>query len=62
VDPSIDVEAWATRALRRGVLVRTARHFALDGRARPFVRLSFAAHDGGLLREGVRHLARALEA
>ena len=58
----IDCEAWAARALERKVAIRTARGFALDGRARPFVRLGFAALDEKELTLAVRRLREALPA
>lgn len=39
----IDVERWAAAAAEHGVHLRTARSFAFDGKARPFVRFGFAA-------------------
>ena len=56
----VDVEAWKQRALGRGVAILTARDFALDGRAHPFVRLGFASHDERELVEAVKLLRRAL--
>lgn len=38
-----DVDAWASRALSRGVRVGTAREFSFDRRPRPHLRLAFAA-------------------
>jgi GntR family transcriptional regulator/MocR family aminotransferase len=52
-----DVDAWAARAGRAGVRVQTAKRFAFDGRARPFLRLGFAPHDPRGLREAIRRLA-----
>jgi GntR family transcriptional regulator/MocR family aminotransferase len=54
-----DVEAWRERALARGVLFMTARQFAFDGRARPYVRLGFAALDPRELDEAARRLSAA---
>jgi GntR family transcriptional regulator / MocR family aminotransferase len=56
----VDVEAWQARALERGVELHTARRFTFDGRARPFVRLGFAACDERELRDAMRRLAAAL--
>jgi GntR family transcriptional regulator/MocR family aminotransferase len=56
----IDVDAWAARALARGVLFTTAARFAFDGRARSSLRLGFAALDESELDEGVRRMALAL--
>ncbi len=60
IDPSIDLDAWVTRALAAGVAFLPARHFAFDGRARPFARLGFASLDPRELREAVRRMALAL--
>jgi DNA-binding transcriptional MocR family regulator len=54
-----DVDAWAERAARSGVLVHTARRFTFDGRAQPYFRLGFAPLDPARLREAVRLLAAA---
>jgi GntR family transcriptional regulator/MocR family aminotransferase len=59
VAPEIDCDRWAERALARKVAIRTARHFAFDGRSRPFVRLGFAALNERELMEGVKLLAQA---
>jgi len=56
----IDVDAWSARALARGVLFTTAARYAFDGRARPSLRLGFAALDESELDEGVRLMALAL--
>ena len=53
----IDVEAWAGRAMERGLAFLTARRFAFDRRARPFARLGFASLDEAELREAVSRLA-----
>jgi GntR family transcriptional regulator/MocR family aminotransferase len=60
VAESIDVDAWAERAVERGVVFYPGQRYAFDGRARPFTRLTFALLDEGELREGVRRLAAAL--
>jgi GntR family transcriptional regulator/MocR family aminotransferase len=60
VAADVSPEAWAARALERGVLIHTARFFAFDGRPRPFVRLGFAQASPHELREAVRRLAAAL--
>jgi GntR family transcriptional regulator/MocR family aminotransferase len=41
------------------VWLATARHFAFDGRTRPFVRLGFAQLDEGETREAVRRMSAA---
>ncbi len=51
------VEAWAERCRAAGVHFETALAYTLDGSARPFVRLGFAGHDEGELREAVRRMA-----
>jgi GntR family transcriptional regulator/MocR family aminotransferase len=56
----IDVDAWAARALGRGVLFNSAARFAFDGRPRPALRLGFAALSEAELDEGVRRIAAAL--
>ena len=58
----IDVEAWAARALKRGVLFNSAARFAFDGKPRPALRLGFAALSEAELDEGVRRIAAALAA
>jgi GntR family transcriptional regulator/MocR family aminotransferase len=55
----VDVEAWRER-LEGSVVLHTAKRFAFDGRAAPFVRLGFAPLDPRELREAVRRLASAL--
>jgi len=57
VAAGLDAEAWAQRAMARGVAFLTARRFAFDGRARPFARFGFASLNDGELREAVRRLA-----
>jgi GntR family transcriptional regulator/MocR family aminotransferase len=58
VAPELDCDRWAERALERKVAFRPARHFAFDGRSRPFVRLGFAALDERELIEAVKVLAK----
>lgn len=60
VDPAVDVDAWAVRALRAGVSFAPARGFSFDGRSRPFARLGFAALDPRELREAVKRMAGAV--
>jgi GntR family transcriptional regulator/MocR family aminotransferase len=60
VAPEVNVEAWSARALEQGVLLATARHFAFDGRARPYVRLGFAQLDEGEMQDAVRRIGLAL--
>ncbi|HET9388426.1 MAG TPA: PLP-dependent aminotransferase family protein, partial [Steroidobacteraceae bacterium] len=56
----IDVDRWAARALDHELVIATARRFAFDGRARPHMRLSFAAFSEEELSEAVARLRRAL--
>jgi len=56
----VDVDAWARRALDRGVSFYTGRRYAFDGRPRPFVRLGFAWLDERELAEAVRRMASAV--
>ncbi len=60
VDEAVDVDAWAERALEKGVAFFPGRRFAFDGRRRPFVRLGFAALGEEELEEAVRRMAAAL--
>jgi GntR family transcriptional regulator/MocR family aminotransferase len=53
----IDVDEWASTAMRQGVVVVTGRTYALDGYPHPFLRLGFASLNNGELQEGVRRLA-----
>jgi GntR family transcriptional regulator/MocR family aminotransferase len=55
----LDVDAWARRALDRGVSFYTGRRYAFDARPRPFLRLSFAWLDDRELEEAVRRMAAA---
>jgi len=57
VDREVDVDAWAARALARGVWFNPASRFAFDGRPRPWLRLGFAALDERELDEGVKRMA-----
>jgi GntR family transcriptional regulator/MocR family aminotransferase len=60
VAAEVPLDAWCERALARGVAMATARDFALDGRARPFVRLAYARYSESELAEAVRRLRDAL--
>jgi GntR family transcriptional regulator/MocR family aminotransferase len=53
----IDVDAWAARALERGLCLQTGKRFAFDGRRRPFLRLGFAGVNEAEIAEAVRRLA-----
>lgn len=52
-----DVDAWAARARASGVLLQTARRFAFDHRARPYLRVGFPALTPAEIRRAVRLLA-----
>jgi GntR family transcriptional regulator/MocR family aminotransferase len=58
--PGIDVDAWAARALERGVSFQPASHFACGDVPLGFARIGFAACSEPELREAVRILKRAL--
>jgi GntR family transcriptional regulator/MocR family aminotransferase len=60
VASGIDVDAWAARALRRSLVVQTARKYSFDERPRPFFRLGFAALTENEMRHALRELAKAL--
>lgn len=60
VAPEVNVDEWTERALREGVYVRPTRHFAFDGRTRPFLRLSYAPLTEREITEAVKRLRRAL--
>jgi GntR family transcriptional regulator / MocR family aminotransferase len=57
VDPKIDVDAWARRALSAGVWFPTGRSFHVRGAPVAGLRLGFAALEEHLLREAVRRMA-----
>lgn len=57
--PGTDVEKLRERAEQRGVTITTASRYAFDGRARPFVRLGFAALTEAELERAARLLALA---
>jgi GntR family transcriptional regulator/MocR family aminotransferase len=58
--PGVSSEAWAARALERGVLVHAGRRFRFDGRDAPFLRLGFAPLDAREIAVAVTRLAAAL--
>jgi GntR family transcriptional regulator / MocR family aminotransferase len=60
VAAGIDPDAWAARALARGVAVQEGSRFAFDRRPRPYLRLGFARLDEAELRLAVERLASAL--
>ena len=55
----IDVEAWARRSIAYGVSWYTGRRYALDGRPKPFARMSFAWLNERELPEAVRRMYAA---
>ncbi|MEZ4467507.1 MAG: PLP-dependent aminotransferase family protein [bacterium] len=55
----VDADAWAARALARGVAVQPGSRFAFGGGATAALRLGFAALPEAGLREAVRRLAEA---
>jgi len=59
-DPALDVEAWAQRAERQGVLFHSGRHYDFSGRARSNVRLGFSALDEDELQEAVLRMKASL--
>ncbi|HWL84450.1 MAG TPA: PLP-dependent aminotransferase family protein [Polyangiaceae bacterium] len=61
VDPELDVELWADRALARGISFSTGRTFDFRHRVRPTLRLGYSGLDERELHEMVRQMAGALE-
>ena len=59
---NLDVDAWAAKALERGVAFHPGRQFAFTAGAVPGLRLGFANHDEAELEEVARRLAAALAA
>jgi GntR family transcriptional regulator/MocR family aminotransferase len=55
----LDIDVWAARAKARGVVIETARSYAVDRKPRPYARLGFASLDQKELVEAVRRLAAA---
>ena len=60
VAPDVKLDRWKQRALEQGVAVAFASDFAIDRKARPFVRLGFAHLDERELADAVKRLRRAL--
>ena len=58
VAPQVSPDLWAARASDAGLVLQPARLFAIDGKARPFLRLGFAQHDERETREAVRRLVQ----
>jgi GntR family transcriptional regulator / MocR family aminotransferase len=56
----VSVEAWAERALAKGVLVQPGRRFQFDGRTRPYFRLGFGALNPDELNRAVTRFAEAM--
>jgi len=59
-DETLDVDEWASSAMRQGVVVVTGRTYALDGDSLPFLRLGFASLNSRELQDGVRRLAACI--
>ena len=55
----LDIDVWAERAKARGVVMETARSYAVDRKPRPYARLGFASLDRKELVEAVRRLTAA---
>jgi len=60
VRAGLDVDAWAARALERGVAVRTGRHFHFAGSPVQGMRIGFANYAEAELEEVARRLRAAL--
>jgi GntR family transcriptional regulator/MocR family aminotransferase len=58
--PGIDVDAWAARALERGVAFQPGRQFAFDGGPVQALRLGFANYPEPELEEVARRMGAAL--
>jgi GntR family transcriptional regulator/MocR family aminotransferase len=58
---AVDVDAWAARALERGVSFQPGRRFSLDGSAVPGLRLGFSNYPEPELLEVARRMRSALE-
>lgn len=56
----VSSEAWAARALERGVLIHAGRRFRFDGRDAPFLRLGFAPLSSEEIAVAVARLAAAM--
>ncbi|HTS79363.1 MAG TPA: PLP-dependent aminotransferase family protein [Myxococcaceae bacterium] len=61
VQREVDVDAWAARALERGVSFQPGRRFSFDGSAVPGLRLGFSNYPEPELQEVARRLRSALE-
>lgn len=60
VESAIDVDAWAARALAKGVAFQPGRQFAFDGTPVPGLRIGFANYPEPELEEVARRMAAAL--
>jgi GntR family transcriptional regulator/MocR family aminotransferase len=60
VNGRVDVDAWASRAEARGVLLHTGRRFTFDGHSERRLRIGFAPLDPAKLREAVTRLSDCL--
>jgi GntR family transcriptional regulator/MocR family aminotransferase len=54
----VDLERWAERAAAQGLHLFTARYFAFDGRAQPYLRLGFASRSAEETGRAIERLAR----
>ncbi|MGZ3447471.1 MAG: aminotransferase class I/II-fold pyridoxal phosphate-dependent enzyme, partial [Myxococcaceae bacterium] len=61
VQGTIDVDAWAARALELGVSFQPGRRFSFDGSAVPGLRLGFSNYPEPELQEVARRMRSALE-
>ncbi len=59
-EPSVDVEAWARRAERRGVQLSVGRRYDFRGLYRPNLRVGFTALDEDQMEEAVLRMKAAL--
>lgn len=57
----LDVDGWARRALRRGVVFQPGRRFAFDGEEIAGLRMGFSGADDAVLVEAADRLRAALE-
>ncbi|HUM13528.1 MAG TPA: PLP-dependent aminotransferase family protein [Myxococcaceae bacterium] len=60
VSGEVDVDAWAARALERGVSFQPGRRFSFDGSAVPGLRLGFSNYPEPELQEVARRMRSAL--
>lgn len=59
-EAKVDVNAWFNRALLAGVAFQPARHFAFDGKNRPYLRLGYACLNDREIKEAVKRLRQSL--